>query len=861
MQNNHKDLIPIKSEKLHFSKVEFAVFCALFLFLASCSPTKYLKEGEHFLKGYKITIDDKKENKKDEKAILDYYPDDYVKQKPNKPVWGIYPYARIYNLVNPDKMEKREEKRKPKEDKKNMKRLAKGKETKERPHIDRWLHKIGEAPVIYSEVQTHKSSQQITTLLKNKGFFNASTSDESKPSGKMMFVTYHINAGKPYTIRNYNDSIEDQGIAKVLENYFKNSQIKQGANVDVSYFDTERSNINDLLLENGYYRFAKDYIFFEVDTFVGNHQADVKITIKNPSKVDEYGNKVPDTHKQYYFKDVSIFPDYEPASIIKKDKEEVIQYDTVPGKGNITFYVAKKNKYTKASLTRGLTLESDSLYRSSKAKGSFGYYGSLANFRLINFDFYEPEGINQGDSGKNYLNSKIKLTPLTPQSFTIELEGNTTSGKYGMASNLLYQNLNIFGGAEILDLKFKVELNNQDPGVKADKSYFSETELGAAASIRFPNMVAPFNTRNFYLKYFPKTAFSVGFNYRYNANYQRTILSGSFGYDWRNTSTFTHQLNVLEFSSIKLKNMSPIYLVDLINSGQFDEKYDHMIVGSSYTFTYNTQKARKSKDFHFLRAKIELAGNLLNLFNSISKQNKLGFGSYKDSVLHTYHKKEWTEAQIQNEIDSLNANSPSFYTIAGLPYSQYIKAEVDFRYYQILNSKNELVYRINPGIILPYGNSFYAPQEKRFFLGGASSMRAWPSRLLGPGSFTPDTIRLYQYGDVKLEMNIEYRFKLFWMIEAALFADAGNIWSVSKYQADDSDDVFDSKKFHLNTFYKQIALGVGAGLRFDFDFFVFRFDFGFRQYDPAISTGSGWLGLDGFRGDNWTFNFGIGYPF
>jgi hypothetical protein len=834
--------IPVNINLLAGFKIFF-----LFLILAtiSCSPTKYLKEGEHFLKKYGIKADDKK--------VLEYYPDDYVKQKPNKSVFGLFPYVRIYNWVNPEKMEKREEKRKPIEDKMNMKRLSKGKETKEKFHWDRWLHKIGEAPMVYSEVNTHKTSQQITTLLKNKGYFHAKTTDTTNFNKKMASVTYTIKAGKPYTIRNYNDSIEDAEIKKLLEPYFLKSEIKTGANVDVSYFDTERANINDLLLENGYYRFAKEYIFFEVDTFIGNQQADIKITVRNPSTLSENGERLADKHKKYYYKDISIYPDYVPEAIIKKINQQAISYDTVPGKNNVTFYIAKKNKYTKAVLTRGLTLDKDSLYRASKAKGSFTYYGSLANFRLINFDFYEPEGMNTSDSGRYYLDSRIKLTPLTPQSFTIELEGNTTSGKYGMASNLLYQHLNVFGGAEILDLKFKVELNNQDPGVKVENSYFSETEYGVTAAIRFPNMVTPFVSRSFYLKYFPKTVFSIGYNFRYNNNYRRNILSGSFGYDWRTSNTFTHQFNIMEFSSVRLKNMSTTYLNDLMLSGQFEEKYDHMILGTSYTFTYNTQKIKKARDFHFLRAKIELAGNLLYLLNKSLKSKQLGFGDYQSDVLHTLYQSR-TEDEIQIQIDSVNNSQPAFYSILDLPYSQYFKTEIDFRYYQILNSKNELVYRINPGIILPFGNSFYSPQEKRFFLGGSSSMRAWPARSLGPGSYQlSDTV--YQYGDVKLEMNVEYRFKLFWMIEAALFADAGNIWSITNYELDDT------KKFHLDRFYKEIALGVGIGLRFDFSFFVFRFDFGFRQYDPSISDGSRWLGLSGFKKRNRAFNFGIGYPF
>jgi outer membrane protein insertion porin family len=195
----------------------------------------------------------------------------------------------------------------------------------------------------------------------------------------------------------------------------------------------------------------------------------------------------------------------------------------------------KKNKYTKAVLTRGVTIETDSIYRTSKAKGSFSYYNSLSNFRLINFDFREKENNNAfGDTGRNYLYPHIKLTPQTPQSFTVELEGNTTSGKYGAGSSLLYRHLNVFGGAELLDLKFNVELNNQEQGTTTDSSrIFSDTEFGVNASIRFPNLLMPFSSRSFYLKYYPKTAFSLGYNFRYNSNYRRSIFSSSFGYDWR----------------------------------------------------------------------------------------------------------------------------------------------------------------------------------------------------------------------------------------------------------------------------------------------------------------------------------------
>lgn len=829
--------------KLSFFKATNFIILIFAVFFSACSPTKYLKEGEYFLKEYTIKADDRK--------VLNYYPDDYVKQKPNKKMLWFYPYASIYNTIDPAKEEKREEKRRPKEEKMNRKRLEKGKEPREKFYFTKWIRKIGEAPVVYNQVQTKKSAQQITTLLKNKGYFNTQTKDSVKLKNKIASVYYVINAEKPYTIRNYSNTIEDPEVAKLLEPYFKKSKIKKGENVDVSYFDEEREKITQHMLENGYYRFAKDYIFFEVDTFVGNHQADIEITIKNPTEQNKSGELVETHHKKYYINDINIYPDYEPAAIIQKKKYEHIKYDTIPSEKNIKFLIAKKSKYTQAVLTRGLTIASDSIYRASKAKGSFTYYSSLSNFRLINFDFKEPDHmVLNGDSGRNYLNTQIKLTPQTQQSFTVELEGNTTSGKYGMASNFLYQHLNLFGGAEILDFKFKVELNNQNQEVVNESKYFSETEWGVLASIRFPNLLTPFRTRSFYLKYYPKTAFSLGFNRRDNASYKRTIFSSTYGYDWRSTQSMTHLLNLLEFSSVKITNLDSTYLAELNSTGQFQEKYDHMILGSSYTLTYNSQNIKKNRDFHYLRIRIEPAGNLLYLIENKANAPKLAFGEYYREVVQANN-----PSNAENTIDSLNNSNPSFYTLFNLPYAQYLKTEIDFRYYQILNSKNEMVYRINPGVIIPYGNSFYSPQEKRFFLGGASSMRAWSARQLGPGTFQQsDSVTIYQYGDIKLEMNMEYRFKMFWVIEGALFADAGNIWSIARNEEE-------NKKFDFNRFYKEIAIGSGFGLRLDFSFFVFRFDFGVKVYDPSITGKSKWPGMDALKWGEMTFNFGIGYPF
>ncbi len=823
----------------------------LLLFLFSCSPTKYIPEGEHFLKEYKVGSTDK--------DVLDFNIDDFVKQKPNKKVLGVYIYARVYNLVDPVKEEKREAEWRPKEEAMNRKRLAKGKEPKEKFHWTRWFRKIGEEPVIYSALQTRNSSRQIEILLNNKGYFLADVADSVKIQAKKASVSYHIAAGKPYEITSFEDSINDDNIQRIVHTYLEKKPVKLDVNLQAEDLAMLRNSIDKLLLNNGYYKFSKEYIFFEVDTLEGNYQAHVKMTIKNPVSVDPGGNNIEMSHEQFRLNKFFIYPDYEPEDIIKKSSNEPVILDTIPVKQNIYFLVNKKNKYRESVLTRGLVVKHDSLYQEEEIQATFRYFGSLANFRLINIDF--DEGINFIDTGAthgNMLNTHIRLTPSTPQSFTIELEGNTTSGKYGMGTNLNYQHLNIFGGAEILNVQFKVELNNQDPGVDVQNSYFSETEYGVNTSIQFPKLITPFNTDKIYKKFFPKTRFSLGYNFRYNNNYKRTIFSTTYGYNWRSNELFSHEFNPLEFNLVKLTNMSPSYLEDLFETSQFKEKYDHVILGSYYSFTLNTQDIKKNRNFTYFKTTIEIAGNLLFLAHNIAESEKLGSGDYQRDVLQILANNDSTLTQeeadesVNFKVDSLNSALPGFYTVLGLPYAQFFKVELDYRYYNILSPNSELVYRINPGIIMPYGNSYYAPQEKQFFLGGASSMRAWQARTLGPGSYSDS---IYQYGDVKLEMNIEYRFKLFWMVEGALFLDAGNIWTLNKYSSDPR------KEFRFDKFYKEIALGTGVGFRFDLSFFIIRFDFGLKLHNPALAEGERWLGIKTFEDRDWTFNFGIGYPF
>ncbi|RLD72934.1 MAG: hypothetical protein DRJ10_18365, partial [Bacteroidetes bacterium] len=237
------------------------------LFLFSCSPTKYIPEGEYFLKEYKIESTDK--------DVLEFYVDDFVKQKPNKKILGVYVYARVYNIVDPVKEEAREAVWIPKEDVMNRKRLAKGKEPKEKFHWTRWFRKIGEEPVVYSALQSRNSSKQIQTLLHNKGYFLSEVKDSAKFKGKHASVSYHIDANIPFKIKSFKDSISDDNIRSIVYSYFEKKPVKLDVNLVGDDLSKLRASVYNLMLNNGYYKFSKEYVFFEIDTLGCNYQANV----------------------------------------------------------------------------------------------------------------------------------------------------------------------------------------------------------------------------------------------------------------------------------------------------------------------------------------------------------------------------------------------------------------------------------------------------------------------------------------------------------------------------------------------------------------------------------------------------------
>jgi len=387
--------------------------------------------------------------------------------------------------------------------------------------------------------------------------------------------------------------------------------------------------------------------------------------------------------------------------------------------------------------------------------------------------------------------------------------------------------------------------------VSSNKSVFGDLgwkmEYEAEVTLNIPKLILPFfSTNTFSRKYNPNTAFSILYNYQqYPDYYLRTVFNTSFGYNWRGSDIISHLVKPLDVNFIQLpsKYLSETFKSNLDRFPYLKNSYQsHMVVSSSYTFVRDMRLLNR-KNFFFVRTNIETAGLLLDAAYRLSGQTKEQGQPYK---------------------------------MFGNDFSQFVKGDIDLRYYHSIYGNNQMVTRFFAGVGLPYGNArttvtnadglsktvVAMPFEKKYYSGGANSIRGWRLRSLGPGSYK-DTISFSSYpnntGDIKLEANLEYRFKLVWLIEGALFMDAGNVWDTQK------DDDRPGANFSFDRFYREIAVSGGFGFRFDFKYVIIRTDLGMKLHDPA---GAGrWTftprpnGNRRITWDDFCLSFAIGYPF
>lgn len=684
-----------------------------------------------------------------------------------------------------------------------------------------WLKRIGEPPVVYDEALVLASQERLKQYLGNKGYFRASvdTEVEFKENRQKANVKYKIKTGDQYKIRDLNYHIPDSALKA---HFYKDSSeilITPGTPFDFNRLEEQREDIVDLYRNKGYFYFNKDDVSYIADSSRFEKEIVLDLFIGQDSLKN---------YQPQYLNDftISVLPESGPVTSGVSSESN---FSDTTRLDKLTLYQNSELFYRPSLFENLLQMESGTLYRLDDARSTFNAFNRLRRFRFIDVQFNKPVHLQD----TNLLNCNIRLAPLSKQAVSFDIEGTNTSGNLGVAGNINYRHRNLFRGAELFQLNFKGAVERQQRVVDEVSEYFNTRELGVESKLTFPKLIGPGQAINAFRDVLPQTVVTLGYNFQRRPEYTRTISNVKFGYNWKTSEYLDHTWNIVDFNLVNLYQFDPgfiNFIKDLYIKSSFT---DHLIMAMNYSLVYNTQQLGAKKSYTYFRFNVESAGNLLGLYSTVTNRTK------------------------NQEMDSLGVVSSSYYRLLSTRFAQYVKSDIEFRYGYTIDKYNALVGRAFLGAALPYGNFDVLPFEKKFFTGGANGIRAWQVRSLGPGTYkAPEDAYPNQSADIKLEVNLEYRYNLIGFMEGALFLDAGNIWAIN------SKDNRPGALFKLNSFYRQLALGTGTGFRFDFNYFIFRVDVGMKLRDPSQPTGNGWIiGHRRYTSDDFNIAFAIGYPF
>lgn len=782
------------NNRLSLSAIRTILLLIGILFLGACNPTKYVPEGKYLLNKVSVKVDDDRIKRQELKT--------HIRQKENLRILGYLKFHLwLYNLSPKDK-------------------------------DNGWFKQIGEAPVIYDETQTGRTIDQLQRFMKNKGYYNVHVNDTTiyKPHKRKVNLLFDIKAGEPYLIRHYFYSFKDENLKAVVLKDTANQLLKRGDIFDLDVLNAERQRVATHLKDCGYYQFTEDFITFSADTNFYNHKVDLTVSIDDALLRNDENETVP--HQKYKIRNFLINPTFKTVDLSGTSEDQPL--DTMKINDYIFTYSGKL-KY-KPSVFFNVNRMRDSAYYSlQNAEKTYRALNRLKQFKVININFLETNALTP--DSVPLLDCKMQLSPLPSKNISVDIEGTNSSGNLGVAGNLNFQHRNLFKGAEVFDFQIRGARERQQAFLNHNSLDFNTRELGVESSLTFPKFLSIIHWKGMFRFQIPETKLTAGYNYQERKDYTRSITNLKLGYNWKTSAYHFHTLNIVDLNYVKLKNPDPDFL-NLIKNLYIKSSFtNHLISATNYSWLYNTQNINKREDYKYFKINLESAGNLLNQYANLVNKKKT--------------------------VDTVSFQQSSYYEIMNVRFAQYLKGDFEYRYGHIIDRLSSWVTRAYVGVGVPFGNFDMLPFEKKYFTGGANGIRAWQVRSLGPGTYKTPVDSLgnnrniaNQLSDIKLEANLEYRFKLFWIMEGAFFLDAGNIWAIN------NKDNREGAVFKVNEFYKQIAVGTGTGLRFDFTYFLFRLDLGLKLRDPSLPAGQRFIpGNYPIRGEHFNLSFAIGYPF
>jgi len=773
-------------------RVLYGVAAALSLvaILASCSSTKHVPQGELLLDKVNINIADPRHEVQKTELA------NYLRQNANHRVLGgLKLQLAFYNMSGRDSSK----------------------------WYNRWIQRVGTPPVIYDSTLTRASADQLHMALINRGFMNNRVAyrvdaDSVKRKAK---VDYDITLGDPYYIRSISYEIPDEELSEIILADSAHFNVHTGDLLNNTRLDEWRQSITENLRNHGYFAFNKEYITFLADTAAGSRAVDLTLNTREPYRNDRMPYYT--EHRPFYVRHVTYVTHYDPLAM----HDEYWGEDTVSLNTGIEVYEGAERYLRPQLLDECNHIEPGQLYNVDDINRTYRALGRLSVIKQINIDIRPVGEVD----GVLMVDAFVLLQPDKSKTISVSLEGTNSEGDLGFGVGVDYQHRNLFKGAEVLSAKAKVsyESLSGNLGGLINNNYSEySTELG----ITFPKFMAPFLKRSFKRKIQASTAFTLNFDYQARPEYTRVIAGGGWRYQWTERSRrMSHTLTLVDLSFISVPRIQEEFKKRISNRLWLYSYEDHLIMRIGYNF-YRTNKAemnvlqmgRFQRNVFTIRANAETAGNVLYGLSHLTRQKADEDGSYK-----------WL----------------------GIRYSQYVKADADYSFTHNIDRRQSVAFHVGAGIAIPYGNSDVLPFEKRFYSGGANSVRGWGVRTLGPGSYNSnnDLKNFYfQCGDIRFDVNLEYRAKLFWVVELGLFLDAGNIWTIKEYENQPGG------VFKFNKFYEQIAASYGAGIRLDFKYFLVRVDMGMKAHNPASGQEHWPLFSPKFKRDS-EFHFSVGYPF
>lgn len=796
---------------------------AAVLSMASCSVDKFLQPGQRVLHGNKVEIyaADGSPAPDEVQEALDNV-DKYITQQPNKRILWMRLGMRLYCSTSPT----------------------------DTSCWGKFWRRQGAEPVVYSQDDVVRTEAQIKLVLHNKGCFHSMVKHDTLPRGtNEVDVIYKIYATQRRQIDELRYVCQQPELQTMLEESSGESLLKVHDYYDQDFMEQERVRIATLLHNAGYYRASVENVHFLVDTTYDSRLLSIETSLRLPP--DEKDSSTFKPLRQYKIGNIYIYPNITTALNEMDTRHFDTLYSTVEQSFGTTNYVYVFNRRIMPSvnsINRSMMLWNGQLYSPVNVTNTTNNLFGLNNFKYVDVSFEESP---QSCDTAALLDAHIRLlnTQRHRLSFSLELTNASnyskdqnffTSGNFGFDAAVGYQNRNLFGGAELLNVEAKLTVdlpkNVFSGGKKSFRDIFSTFEAGLNMTLDLPNFLIPFSNKIRLHNTRPHTLIGFNIDYQYrdltmtydnmsqDVSLERIIWAGSFGYSWNQSRKLQHKLLPINLSYAHNISGGEYFAMLYLRTNDPQTLYqslDYFLLNTHYEITFTNQTPGSRSNFCYLKGTVETAGNLVNAFDKMINGSQTGTIGVNDKVT----------------------------------YYQYFLLDAEFKQYIHWGERCTLVLRALAGAGVPYGHSFTLPYEKQFVGGGPSTMRGWSMRHLGYGQyFSSNTSSPMGVGNVRLVCNVEQRFPIISTLEGALFVDAGNVWNHTSW------GLAKGSKFIPSEILRGIALDAGLGLRLGISVFLIRFDFAFPLYDPGYYAPERWIGSH-FSFKLLTINFGINYPF